>query len=109
MPNRQLSKTEIQDLFQPLYQLVTSRLQESSRGDSELLWALRRKLAKSLVYDERGTPMLTYTRHPEHGPVWVLSYLDERGGVDDHVIPGDITDVDSVVESARAWLRRARS
>lgn len=57
MPNRQLTKTEIQDLFQPLYQLVTSQLQESSRSDSELLWALRRKLAKSLVYDERGTPM----------------------------------------------------
>ena len=57
MPNRKLTKTEIKDLFQPLYQMVTSQLLELSRADSELLWALRRKLAKSLAYDERGTPM----------------------------------------------------
>ncbi|SRR6266480_5584376 len=57
MPNRQLTKTEIQDLFQPLHAFVTSRLQEISGGDAELLWALRRKLVKSLSYGERGTPM----------------------------------------------------
>ena len=57
MPNRQLTKTELEDLFQPLHQLVTARLNELSGGDQQLRWALRRKLAKSLSYGERGTPM----------------------------------------------------
>jgi hypothetical protein len=57
MPNRQLTNTEIKDLFRPLYESVTSQLQERSKGDAELLWDLRRKFAKSLIYDERGTPM----------------------------------------------------
>jgi 5-methylcytosine-specific restriction endonuclease McrA len=57
MANRQLSKKETEELFRPLYQLVTTRLQELSGNDAGLLWALRRKLAKSLIYDERGTPM----------------------------------------------------
>ncbi len=57
MPNRQLTKKETEELFRPLYQSVTARLQELSGGESDLLWALRRKLAKSLIYDERGTPM----------------------------------------------------
>lgn len=33
-------------------------LQALSRGDAALLWALRRKLAKELSYDERGKPGL---------------------------------------------------
>ena len=57
MPNRQLSKTELKDLFQPLHELVTARLKELSGNNDQLLWALRRKLAKTLSYDERGTPM----------------------------------------------------
>ena len=57
MANRQLTKKETEELFRPLYQSVTARLQELSGGESDLLWALRRKLAKSLIYDERGTPM----------------------------------------------------
>jgi len=57
MPNRQLTKTEIRDLFQPLFGLVAARLEELSRGDPDLLWALRRKLANGLAHEERGTPM----------------------------------------------------
>jgi ribosomal protein L44E len=57
MPNRQLSKTELKDLFQPLHELVTARLKELSGNNDQLLWALRRKLAKSLSYGERGTPI----------------------------------------------------
>ncbi len=57
MKNRQLTKNEINNLFLPLYKTVTLRLQKSSLGNAKLLWALRRKLVKSLSYDERGTPM----------------------------------------------------
>jgi hypothetical protein len=57
MPNRQLTASERAKLFAPLIAEVRSRLVELSAGDEELLWALRRKLAKDLAYDERGTPM----------------------------------------------------
>lgn len=57
MPTRKLSKMELADLFQPLGEEVAQRLQTLSGGDTALLWALRRKLAKTLIYQERGTPM----------------------------------------------------
>ena len=57
MANRQLTPSEIEVLFAPLLSNVRERLQQLSGGDSELLWALRRKLAKELSYDERGKPM----------------------------------------------------
>ncbi len=53
---------------------------------------------------DRGRPMLTWGRHPQHGYGWTLSYLEdesETAGIDDHFIPGDLTDVDAAVESAR--------
>lgn len=37
--------------------MVRAKLQELSGNDGSLLWALRRKLAKELLYDERGKPM----------------------------------------------------
>lgn len=57
MPNRILTEKEREKLFQPLISDVRARLKKLSRGDWTLLWALRRKLAKDLTYDERGTPM----------------------------------------------------
>src|SRR6266571_4100481 len=57
MPNRQLTERELADLFAPLLAEVRNRLTTLSGGDSKLLFALRRKLAKELSYDERGTPM----------------------------------------------------
>ena len=57
MPNRQLTQAELEALFTPLLGSVRERLQQLSRGDGELMWALRRKLAKELSYDERGKPM----------------------------------------------------
>lgn len=57
MPNRQLTKDELDSLFAPLLNDVRSRLQSLSNGDEELLFALRRKLSKELSYDERGKPM----------------------------------------------------
>jgi len=57
MPNRQLTQAELERLFTPLLRDVRSRLDQLSAGDDELLFALRRKLAKELAYDERGKPM----------------------------------------------------
>ena len=57
VPNRQLSSEEIETLFSPLLAQGRKRLITLSRGDTDLLWALRRKLFKELTYDERGKPM----------------------------------------------------
>ena len=57
MPNRQLTSSELTDLFAPLIKEVRARLDELSGGQPDLHWALRRKLAKELGYDERGKPM----------------------------------------------------
>ena len=56
MPNRQLTTAELEALFRPLIAEVRGRLQTLSAGDAGLLWALRRKLAKELTYDERSRP-----------------------------------------------------
>lgn len=56
MANRQLTQRELVDLFAPLFVNVRERLEALSGGDPELLFALRRKLAKELSYDERGKP-----------------------------------------------------
>lgn len=57
MPTRQLTPGELFNLFAPLLSEVRARLKTLSAGDEPLLWALRRKLAKELSYDERGKPM----------------------------------------------------
>lgn len=57
MPNRQLSATELQTLARPLLAHVRAHLIALANGDAELLWALRRKLYKELLYDERSKPM----------------------------------------------------
>ena len=57
MPNRLLTANELQDLFAPFLTEVREKLKTLSNGDAPLLWALRRKLAKELSYDERGKPM----------------------------------------------------
>src|SRR5436305_9062600 len=57
MANRHLTPSEIEAVFAPLLSSVRDRLQQLSAGDPELMWALRRKLAKELSYDERGKPM----------------------------------------------------
>jgi len=57
MPTRNLTEEEINTLFQPLVKVVRQKLHKLSKGDASLFWALRRKLAKELTYDERGKPM----------------------------------------------------
>jgi len=57
MPTRQLTPHELEHLANPLLAEVREKLRALCGADEELLWALRRKLAKHLIYDERGTPM----------------------------------------------------
>ena len=57
MPNRNLTGAELAGLFAPLLTNVRSRLLTLAGGDPELHWALRRKLAKELSYDERSKPV----------------------------------------------------
>jgi hypothetical protein len=54
MPNRRLTSDELTHLYAPLILQIRHSLQTLSSGDEELLWALRRKVAKELVYDERS-------------------------------------------------------
>ena len=55
MANRRLTESELVNLANPLLQTVRAQLKELSRDDNSLLWALRRKLAKELLYDEQYT------------------------------------------------------
>jgi hypothetical protein len=55
MPNRNLSSDELQQANDVLAEF-RERLSEISKGDPSLLFAFRRKVAKELVYDERGKP-----------------------------------------------------
>ena len=56
MPNRILTEDERKELFLPFIDEVRRRLEELSEGNQDLLWALRRKLYKTLTYDERDKP-----------------------------------------------------
>jgi ribosomal protein L44E len=57
MPNRRLTSDELATLFAPFITEIRERLRTLSSGDEQLHWALRRKIAKELVYDERSKPM----------------------------------------------------
>lgn len=56
--NRQLTPGELERLAKPLLTEVRTRLHDLCGAAADLLWALRRKLYKELIYDERGKPML---------------------------------------------------
>ena len=56
MANRQLTPNELQHLFKPLIVTIREELVRLAHGDTDLHWALRRKLAKELIYDERSRP-----------------------------------------------------
>lgn len=57
MPNRNLTPEELVGIFAPLLIEVRARLVSTAGGDEDLHWALRRKLAKELTYDERSKPV----------------------------------------------------
>lgn len=56
MPNRQLTKDELQ-LVRAMLDSIRGQISNLASGDPELLFAIRRKIAKELGYDERGKPM----------------------------------------------------
>lgn len=56
MATRRLSDEELAVAYE-LLNNIRSQLAQASNGDTELEWALRRKLWKELQYDERGKPM----------------------------------------------------
>ena len=56
MPNRNVTPEELETLFRPLISEVRKKLTRLAKGDAELPWALRRKLSKELIYDERSIP-----------------------------------------------------
>jgi hypothetical protein len=58
MANPQLTKQQRDELFAPLLKKTKEELDLLSFGDPDLLFALRRKLAKELGYLERGAPMM---------------------------------------------------
>jgi hypothetical protein len=55
MTNRKLMKPELADA-RLLLTMVRAGLHQLANGDQELLFALRRKVYKELVYDERNKP-----------------------------------------------------
>jgi len=87
MSNRRLSDAELVSLFAPLIIEVRARLRALAAGDDGLHWALRRKLAKELVYDERSKPMQRRSvkakkRAEQHGLCAVCAgELPPRGAV----------------------------
>jgi len=58
MANPLLTEAQRKELYAPLFQRVVEDLKRTAGGDPKVMWAMRRKLAKELVYLERGTPML---------------------------------------------------
>jgi hypothetical protein len=56
MANRRLTKPELEWARELLAEVI-ARLEKRSGGDSDLLFALRRKVFKELIYAERGRPM----------------------------------------------------
>src|SRR5690242_16567705 len=91
MPNRQLTSDELKKLAAPLLQSVRDRLVELSGVFSELLFALRRKLAKEIVYAERVTPtamkaLKLAKRIQQNGRCALCNdFLPERGAVLDRL------------------------
>lgn len=57
MPTRKLNDDELRAVNSYL-ERVRRSIEQLSGGDSNLLFAIRRKIAKELTYDERGKPMV---------------------------------------------------
>jgi hypothetical protein len=57
MPNRTLTTDELEKA-NALLRDIRARLHALASEDASLLFAYRRKIAKELVYDERGKPMM---------------------------------------------------
>jgi hypothetical protein len=88
---RKLSERELTTIFRPILEEVRSWLLRASGGDPQFHWALRRKLAKELVYDEREKPAkrqrLKRQKRRQQGDKCVQCGMDlpQRGAVLDRV------------------------
>lgn len=58
MSTPRLTDAQRLELFEPLFAVTRAELERLSSGDPRLLWALRRKLTKELIYLERGSPQM---------------------------------------------------
>lgn len=91
MANRQLSESELANVLEPLLHHVRTSLERAAGGDDDFHWALRRKLAKELTYDERGKPVtrrrLKKAKMHEQGGLCsrCAEALPERGAVLDRL------------------------
>jgi hypothetical protein len=64
MSTPRLTDRQRAQLFEPIFAATVAELERLSAGDPSVLWALRRKLTKELIYLERGTPqMRTALKH----------------------------------------------
>jgi hypothetical protein len=64
MPNRRLTTGELV-AFKPLLDEVRLKLKALSQRDGALHWALRRKLARELGYDERDNDVPSHAQGSE--------------------------------------------
>ena len=86
MPNPRLTPEQRDKLFLPLVTKIKSELERASGGDPQILWALRRKIAKELVYLERSNPgerrKLQNQKYSEQNGLCAIcgEKLPERGG-----------------------------
>jgi len=58
MSTPRLTDVQRAELFEPLFATTRAELDRLSADDPRVLWALRRKLTKELIYLERGTPQM---------------------------------------------------
>jgi hypothetical protein len=56
MNTPRLTDTQRLELFEPLFASTRAELERLADRDPRVLWALRRKLTKELIYLERGSP-----------------------------------------------------
>jgi hypothetical protein len=87
LPNPRLTSDQLINMANPLLASVRESLLTLSNNDPALLFALRRKIAKELQYDERGKPMmrrkLKAQKRMEQGGLCLLCTrkLPKRGAV----------------------------
>lgn len=90
MPNRRLSPTELKTA-NSLLEEFRAKISATASGDEALLWALRRKIFKELMHDERGKPMarraLKETKRKAQGGLCVVCQgpLPEKNSVLDRL------------------------
>jgi len=86
MSNPRLTPEQRETLFQPLFNKIKADLEQLSGCDANVLWALRRKIAKELIYLERGRPIdrrkLQIKKYSEQKGLCAIcgEKLPERGG-----------------------------